>query len=41
LTCEGCVFDVTGTLAKVIACTNCVVCAGPNGVQCLRECSII
>jgi hypothetical protein len=41
LTCEGCFFDVTGTLAKIAACTNCFVCAGPNGVPCLRECAII
>jgi phage baseplate assembly protein gpV len=41
MTCQGCVFDATGTLAKVIACTHCVVCAGPSGVACLKECSAL
>jgi hypothetical protein len=41
ITCEGCFFDATGTLTKLIACSNCLVCAGPNGVPCLRECAII
>jgi hypothetical protein len=41
LTCRSCFFDATGTLAKMIACTNCFFCAGPNGVPCLKECAII
>jgi hypothetical protein len=39
--CENCFYYAVGTLARVIACTQCVVCAGPDGVECLRECAII
>jgi len=41
ITCEHCFYYAVGTLARVIACSNCLVCAGPNGVPCLRECGII
>jgi hypothetical protein len=41
ITCEHCFYYAVGTLARIIACSNCLVCAGPNGVPCLKECSII
>jgi hypothetical protein len=39
--CEQCFYYAVGTAARLIACSNCLVCAGPNGVKCLMECSII
>jgi hypothetical protein len=39
--CIGCATDVVGTIPQIVACTQCVVCAGPNGVSCLRDCNII
>jgi hypothetical protein len=39
--CENCFYYAVGSLARVIACSQCVVCAGPDGVACLRECAII
>jgi hypothetical protein len=39
--CEQCFYYAVGTVARLIACSNCLVCAGPNGVKCLMECSII
>ncbi len=39
--CENCFYYAVGTAARLIACSNCLVCAGPNGVQCAKECSII
>jgi hypothetical protein len=41
ITCEHCFYYAVGTLARLIACSNCLVCAGPNGVPCLKECAII
>jgi hypothetical protein len=41
ITCENCFYYAVGTLARLIACSNCLVCAGPNGVPCLKECAII
>jgi hypothetical protein len=39
--CENCFYYAVGTVARVAACTQCVICAGPNGVNCLRVCNII
>jgi hypothetical protein len=39
--CEQCFYYAVGSAARLIACSNCLVCAGPNGVKCLKECSII
>jgi hypothetical protein len=39
--CDNCFYYSVGSLARLIACTQCAVCAGPNGVACLRECNII
>jgi len=39
--CEQCFYYAVGSTARLIACSNCVVCAGPNGVACAKECSII
>jgi hypothetical protein len=39
--CVNCFYYAVGTAARLIACSNCVVCAGPNGVACLKECSIV
>lgn len=39
--CENCFYYAVGSVARVVACSQCVVCAGPNGVRCLQECSIV
>ena len=39
--CEQCFYYAVGSAARLIACSNCVVCAGPNGVACLKECNIV
>ncbi len=39
--CEQCFYYAVGSLARLVACSNCVVCAGPNGVACAKECNII
>lgn len=39
--CENCFYYSVGSIARLIACSNCVVCAGPNGVACAKECNII
>jgi predicted DCC family thiol-disulfide oxidoreductase YuxK len=39
--CENCFYYAVGTVARIAACTQCVVCAGPNGVACLKVCNII
>jgi hypothetical protein len=39
--CEQCFYYAVGSAARLIACSNCVVCAGPNGVACAKECNII
>jgi hypothetical protein len=39
--CENCVTYSIGSLARAIACTYCIICAGPNGVACLKECNVL
>lgn len=39
--CENCFYYSVGSIARLIACSNCLVCAGPNGVACAKECNII
>jgi predicted DCC family thiol-disulfide oxidoreductase YuxK len=41
INCENCFYYAVGTIARVAACTQCVICAGPSGVQCLKECAIV
>jgi hypothetical protein len=41
ITCEHCFYYAVGSVARLIACSNCLVCAGPNGVPCLKECGVI
>jgi hypothetical protein len=38
--CENCVSYPIGGIARLVACIYCGVCAGPNGVACLYECSL-
>jgi hypothetical protein len=38
--CENCLYYSSGGIARVANCTYCIICAGPNGVACLKECNV-
>jgi hypothetical protein len=40
LACENCLTYSSGGIARAANCTYCIICAGPNGVACLKECNI-